>query len=266
MKIKFTKMTGAGNDFVILGPACAGLVDRGGALARDLCRRRSSVGADGLIIVDDTEDGLFMHYFNRDGTKADFCGNGARCLVYYCVDKGIASGTVAFRSGSGSHTGEVISSGVRINMQMPVVLKETMIDAAGTGYQVTLVDSGVPHAVILAQDVALLDIGALAPEIRFHPSFGNEGANVDLIDVAGGKPYGIRTYERGVEGETLACGSGCVAAAHVLRLKNLVGRRIELRTASGDILVVEFPADRQDEAFLSGPACIVYEGQIEIKE
>ena len=175
MKIEFTKMAGAGNDFVVLGPAYAGLVDRGPVLARDLCRRRSSVGADGLIIVDDTKDGIFMHYFNRDGSKADFCGNGARCLVRYCVTKGIASGTLGFRSGSGRHVGEVISSGVVIGVQMPVLIKETMIDAGGTGYQVTLVDSGVPHAVILGQDVASLDIGAFAPGIRFHPAFGSEG-------------------------------------------------------------------------------------------
>jgi diaminopimelate epimerase len=266
MRIEFTKMAGAGNDFVVLGPAYIGLTGRGPELARHLCRRRASVGADGLIVVDDKAEEIFMHYFNRDGSKADFCGNGARCLVYYCAAKGIASGAIAFRSGSGRHEGEVTADGASITMQMPVLIKEVMIDAGGSRYQVTLVDSGVPHAVILTQAIDSLEIEALGPDIRFHPTFGSEGANVDFVDIGGGDPYAIRTYERGVEGETLACGSGCVAAAQVLRLKNLAGRRVGLRTASGDELVIEFPPDRRDEVLLSGPVCIVYEGEIEFKE
>lgn len=259
-------MAGAGNDFVVLGPAYASLADRGSELARQFCRRRASVGADGLIVVDDTAEEIFMHYFNRDGSKADFCGNGARCLVYYCAVKGIRPGAIAFRSGSGRHEGEVTVDGARITMQMPVLIKETMMDAGGTRYQVSLVDSGVPHAVILTRGIDSLEIEALGADIRFHPSFGSEGANVDFIDIGGGEPYAIRTYERGVEGETLACGSGCVAAAHVLRLKNLAGRQVALRTTSGDQLVVELPADRRDEVLLAGPVCIVYEGEIEFKE
>jgi diaminopimelate epimerase len=265
VKLKFTKMSGAGNDFIVLGPEYGPLKGELSQLARRMCPRRTSVGADGLILVEKTGPDLYMHYFNSDGSEASFCGNGARCLVRYCLAKGIAKGPVRFRSGSGMHAGDVGPLGVRVDMRMPALIREVDLrvrgDSAGGQRHVFLVDAGVPHAVTLAGSVEELDVEVLGREIRRHPDFEPEGANVDFVDSEGDAPFVLRTYERGVEKETLACGSGCVAAALVLRHRRLAGDTVALKVASGDIVTVEFSSG---QAFLVGPAAIVYDGEIEL--
>ncbi len=273
MKIRFTKMSGAGNDFIVLGPQYVILKDRLQELARKMCPRKISVGADGLILVEKARRDIFMHYLNRDGSEALFCGNGARCLVLYCRMKGLVNGTVSFRSGAGTHTGDVTPQGVRVDMKMPVFIRETAVavdmgDSGRNQYDVYLVDAGVPHAVIVTHGIDSIDVETVGGRIRHHPAFAPEGANADFVDTAGGEPFQLRTYERGVEKETLACGSGCVAAAFVLRLKHLAGDSVRLKVASGDVLTVEFNAKDQSpgSAYLVGPASIVYEGEIDLEE
>jgi len=271
MKIKFTKMSGAGNDFILLGPEYASLRPQLSWLAGRMCPRKVSVGADGLILVAKDGADVFMHYFNRDGSEASFCGNGARCLVRYCLDKGLARARVAFRSRSGPHTGEATQDGIRIDMKMPVLVRQASISVEGgpggrAAYEVHLIDAGVPHAVMFTKNAAAIDVEALGRVIRYHPDFGPEGANVDFVEAAGGEPFELRTYERGVEMETLACGSGCVAAALALRLERRAGDRVKLRVASGDVLTVELASGSTEGAALAGPAVTVYEGEIEIKE
>ena len=266
MKIEFTKMSGAGNDFIFLGPEYASFAVRAQELARQLCARRASVGADGLVIIDTTGGGIFMHYFNSDGSEASFCGNGARCLVLFCAVKGIAKGRIEFRSRSGSHTGEVVDRGVRIGMRPPHFIRDLVIGDGGEEYHVFLVEAGVPHAVVFTEDVRRVDVEHVGHAIRHNRIFGTEGTNVDFVEPEGGEPFAIRTYERGVETETLACGSGCVAAACALRLKGCADRLVSLRVASGDVLSVELPETESDDAYLVGPARIVFEGQVEVKE
>jgi diaminopimelate epimerase len=265
--IEFTKMSGAGNDFIFLGPRYSHLRDRASQLARYLCRRRLSVGADGLVMVDTSGGNPFMYYLNADGSEASFCGNGARCLVLFCAAKGIASGKIQFRSSSGTHTGEEVSRGVRVSMKPPSLVKEMDLRASGRDHRIFLVDAGVPHAVLLTDCIDTIDVTGLGRELRNHPVFGKQGANVDFLDASGQEPYPIRTYERGVERETLACGSGCVAAAKVLRLQGLGGRAVDFRVASGDHLTVELPSGGQtEEAHLTGSARITFEGRVEIEE
>jgi diaminopimelate epimerase len=264
VRIRFTKMSGAGNDFVFLGPEYAHLVPRLSEVARMLCRRRLSVGADGLVLVDRGPDGVVMHYFNSDGSEASFCGNGARCLVRYCASKGIAGGRMKFTSRSGEHWGEVVEGGVTVDMAAPVLVGRTAVGAGGKDYDVRLIRAGVPHAVILGGPVGALDVECVGREIRHHSGFRPDGANVDFVDTAGGAPFGLRTYERGVEKETLACGSGCVAAALALRLERLAGAEVALRVASGDTLTVKLPEEGAGQASLAGPAVVVYEGEIDL--
>ncbi|MFZ1947618.1 MAG: diaminopimelate epimerase [bacterium] len=264
MRIKFTKMSGAGNDFVFLGPECARLVPRLSEVARTLCRRRLSVGADGLVLVDQGPAGILMRYFNSDGSEASFCGNGARCLVRYCVVKGIASGRIKFTSGSGEHWGEVGEGGVTVDMAAPVLVGRTVVGVGGRDYDVRLIEAGVPHAVILGGPIGGLDVARAGREIRHHSAFMPGGANVDFVDSAGGAPFGLRTYERGVEKETLACGSGCVASALALRLEGLAGAEVALKVASGDVLTVRLPGEGGGQASLAGPAVVVYEGEIDL--
>lgn len=267
MKIKFTKMTGAGNDFVFLGPAFAGLKERAPELAVRLCGRRTSIGADGLIIVDDTGESIFMHYFNSDGSEAGFCGNGARCFVLYCIEKDIRRGMIEFDSRSGRHLGEVTAEGVRVSMEAPGLVGEAMLEVDGDSKLITLAGAGVPHAVMLCESVGEVDVEGLGRKIRMHPHFAPEGANADFVGTGGRDGFPIRTYERGVEQETLACGSGCVAAALVLRSKNIAGSKTAFRVASGDVLQVELPRKGEEgEAYLTGPARTVYEGEAVLKE
>ncbi|MFH1312748.1 MAG: diaminopimelate epimerase [Candidatus Eisenbacteria bacterium] len=262
--IKFTKMSGAGNDFIFLGPEYASLKEWAPAGARYLCRRRLAVGADGLILVEKTSDGIFMHYYNSDGSKPAFCGNGARCLVRFCDAKGVAPSPVTFRSEAGVHTGEVTDCGVRLSVRPPRSIDEAEIQIDGESYAVTHVEAGVPHAVLLVSDTDAIDVDGLGREIRNHPSFGMEGANADFVGAGDGGEFSIRTYERGVERETLACGSGCIAAAHVLREKGMAGDRVRLKVRSGAVLTAEFAPDTTPAVYLSGSADIVYEGEIEL--
>jgi len=276
MNLKFTKMSGAGNDFIFLGPEQARLKGRLSALAAQLCPRRTSVGADGLILVEKIPAGIFMHYFNRDGSEASFCGNGARCLVRYCAEKGIADGVVHFSSRSGAHQGLVGPEGVTVSLDPPELVRELDIKVEGAQHHVHLVRAGVPHAVIACAETASVDVQGLGQLIRRHPALGPDGANVDFVTTEAGPPFALRTYERGVERETLACGSGCVAAAAVLRRLGITGERVQLRVASGDVLTVDLEgrlaaregtaAAEGPHALLTGPAVIVYEGEIDLKE
>jgi diaminopimelate epimerase len=263
MKIKFTKMSGAGNDFIFLGPEYVSLKDRASGIASKLCRRRLAVGADGLVLVEKTPDGIYMHYYNSDGSRAAFCGNGARCLVRFCVEKCIATSPVTFRSDAGVHTGEVTDSGVRLSVEPPSLVGETELSIDGHSHAATHVVAGVPHAVLLVDDIEAIDVEGLGREIRNHPVFGEAGANADFVAPGRTGAYAIRTFERGVERETLACGSGCIAAAHAIRGKGLAAGEVKLEVRSGAVLTAEFV---DDAAYLSGPADIVYEGETDIDE
>jgi diaminopimelate epimerase len=265
LKLEFTKMSGAGNDFIFLGPEYGHLRDSLPALAQKLCPRRTAVGADGLILVERAPEGLIMHYFNSDGSEASFCGNGARCLVLYCIEKGIAAGRVEFVSRSGKHWGERTARGIRVAVDMPALVRELEVRVGGNAYHTYLVDAGVPHAVVLSGSVGGIDVEALGSSMRHDPAFQPDGANVDFVGTEGHESFDLRTYERGVEHETLACGSGCAAAALVLRHVGLAGSNIALRVASGDLISVEMAGDGTSE-HLVGPAVIVYEGQLELKE
>lgn len=269
MKIRFTKMSGAGNDFIFLGPEYAGLKSSLAGLAARLSPRRISVGADGLILVEKTAGGIVMHYFNSDGSEASFCGNGARCLVRYCAEKGIAEPPLDFRTGSGLHRGDLAEEGVRVDMEMPALVRQTTVCVDGREYRVHLVDAGVPHAVVLLDGIGTIDLETVGKKIRWDNAFQPQGANVDFVERSAGSPFGLRTYERGVEKETLACGSGCLASALVINVSGLAGDRVDLKVASGDIITVGLDRsskDRNAQAFLAGPAAIVYEGEIEVGE
>jgi diaminopimelate epimerase len=263
MRIEFTKMAGAGNDFIFLGPEYARLKAVAPDLARRLCARRTSVGADGLVIVERSE-GLVMHYYNGDGSEASFCGNGARCLVLFCETKNIAHGKMEFRTGSGSHTGEVTGDRVRVSVGQVRLLKEFSLDLDGSVYDIALAEAGVPHAVIMTEHLDDTDVEKAGRRIRSEPAFGRAGANVDFVEARAPGEFGIRTYERGVERETLACGSGCVAAAYVLHSRGIAGEVVGFHVRSGDYLNVELPHSEDEEAYLAGPARIVFDGSLEL--
>jgi len=262
MRLAFTKMSGAGNDFIVVDNRDGSLDEvLTPALIRRMCSRGISVGADGLLeLRADPEADFRMRYCNSDGLPASMCGNGARCIVRFAVDRGLGKGgSVVFRSDSGTHRGLLGPSGaVRVWMPDPVLRFLSRRLAAPSGErECSLVDTGVPHAVIFAADPGD-GFEVDAPVLRRHEAFGPEGANIDYVFPSDGS-LGIRTWERGVEGETLACGTGAVAVAFVASMLDGAALPVELVTRGGGLLSV----GRDDRGWwLEGEARKVYTAEL----
>ncbi|MBD3295839.1 MAG: diaminopimelate epimerase, partial [Candidatus Omnitrophica bacterium] len=258
--IQFTKCVASGNDFIVIDDTGGEGAARGrdySGIARDVCRRRVSVGADGILVIEDSDKADFrMRVINPDGSEVDMCGNGARCCCYYASMTGRGE-KMKFETGAGLLEAEVSGSMVRIRMSDPVDIK-TGINL-GIGKNMMIVHSlntGVPHVVHLVDDLSGYDVRKMGKAIREHSMFQPEGTNVDFVGETSNGTAGIRTYERGVEDETLACGTGNVAAAVVLGLLGKADSPVELRTMGGDTLKVYFSlsGSKITDVFLEGPA------------
>lgn len=271
--VPFVKMHGAGNDFVVIDRrALDALRSDDSAVAafvRAVCDRRQGVGADGVLFLDAADgDGIDfrMRYYNRDGGEADLCGNGGRCLAAFAAARGLGlGGHVRFASAAGVHDATVGPMG-QVELGLGDVAapqlgqRFTTAGGAVVGARVTV---GVPHLVIEVEDVDRVDLAAFAPALRAHPDLGPPGANVDVVTVTGPSSARLRTFERGVEGETLACGTGAVATAAALVAAGRVTAPVALTVASGDVLTVSFAgADGNGfhGATLSGPVHVSFEG------
>lgn len=256
--MKFDKYQGAGNDFVIVNNLDGKYNLSGEQIAR-LCDRRFGIGADGLILVEKSDKADFaMKFYNSDGETASMCGNGGRCIARYAYDHGIAPETMKFVAEDGLHEAEIIDN---------ENVKLKMIDVDG----ITIFDdgmwtnTGVPHFVKFVDDIDDVDIDIdgcrLADDKRFAP----ERTNVNFTDNANG--FRLRTYERGVEGETLACGTGTVATALCINTKNGIPSPIALK-AKGGLLKVYFEKNNNgyENIWLEGPAIKVFEGETDGNE
>jgi diaminopimelate epimerase len=268
--IAFAKMSGSGNDFVVFDNRRHRIAGDIGGFARRVCERRLGVGADGLILLDkDRESDFRMAYYNRDGSRAEMCGNGGRCVALFACARGIAGNRMRFRTDDGVHSALVKTDGVKLEMMEPrgldldvrLGLKERELTAA-------FIDTGVPHVVVAVDDAEKVDVLGLGREIRNLPGFQPEGANADFAQLLGDGRVKVRTYERGVEGETLSCGTGCVAAAVVMGLRRSVSSPVTCVTASGETLKVYYRKKSQsiEGVFLEGGASIVYEGRLPLSE
>jgi diaminopimelate epimerase len=261
--IKFVKMHGNGNDFVIIDETEKETIRNKSSFAIGACDRRFGIGADGILFVSRPVGAdLGMRLFQPDGSEAEMCGNGIRCLVMYAVDAGyVKRGSVTVKTKAGVREVTAKKSSVIVDMGKPR-FGRSVIPALGTGSQfvenmhgvvVSAVSTGVPHAVIF-DDQADVDVHDLAVKIRFDPVFP-QGANVDFVKVDGNTLV-VRTYERGVERETLSCGTGAVAAAAVANQMGLIGTRVTVKTPGGSLKVTL----RKDRALMEGPAETVYKG------
>lgn len=245
-------MCGAGNDFVLVeGPV------RGAAkLARELCDRRRGVGADGLLVV---ERGPKLRYLNSDGSEA-FCGNGSRCAAVWLSQRGWARGkSFALASSAGELRARILGRGrAAIAMPEPRLVREAFeLRAGGRAWTAQHWDTGVPHAVVVVGDLDATPVFEAGRALRSHPAFGRPGANVDFI---ARRPGGlaVRTYERGVEDETLACGTGVVASAAAAEALGWGRLPLKVTVRGGDTLKVFRDAGR---VWLEGPAQTVFEGE-----
>jgi diaminopimelate epimerase len=219
MRIEFVKMSGAGNDFIVFDNMDSSLDTVITAeLIRNLCIRGLSVGADGLLeMKSDPEYAFRMKYYNSNGESAGMCGNGARCMVSYAATKGIVpdEGVIHFRSDAGVHFAEITSKdSVRLWMTDPEIhYLDRLIDLESADLHLSFLDTGVPHAVVMLDESEDIPFPEFASKLRKHSLFGDAGANIDFVRVKGASELELRTWERGVEGETLACGTGAVASA-----------------------------------------------------
>jgi len=269
-KINFTKMVGAGNDFVVLDfrDKGQGTRDKGlSLLAKKICERKIEIGADGVLVLEKSKIADFrMRIFNSDGSVAEMCGNGLRCAVLFTGIKR----KIKIETKAGIYEGEITSKDrVKIKIEAPSNLKMNLpVNLNGRTIKVNFINTGVPHAVIFVEGIDNIDVNKIGPEIRYHEEFKPKGTNVDFVEVIDENNIKIRTYERGVEEETLACGTGAVASAIIkvlsVKCKVLSGtRNINVHTKGG-VLKVSFSkaGDRVKDIYLEGEAKIVFEGQI----
>lgn len=265
--INFYKMSGSGNDFIIIDNRKV-IVDEAGLVnfVASVCRRKMSVGADGLILIENADAVDFKwRFFNSDGSVAEMCGNGARCAARFAYLKGIAGAEMSFETAAGIIHAKVAEDQVKINMPDPADLKtDYPLELEKSTLSVSSVNTGVPHVVVEVDNIDDIQVVALGREIRFHEVFAPAGTNVNFVSLQNDGIVAIRTYERGVEDETLACGTGAIASAIVISYKNKLKSPIKVMTRSGGYLNIyyELKQGRFYDIFLEGDARIIYKAQL----
>lgn len=260
--LSFTKMAGGGNDFVVIDNRSARVSD-GRDLARRICTRALSVGADGLILIENTPRATFrMRYYNSDGSLGEFCGNGTRCAARFALVNVIASRKMKIETDAGVVQAEVAEKSVTITMPHPADFRpDRALRAGDTVVHGSSITVGVPHYVtFLRDDLWSPDIVPLGRAIRRHPELQPRGANANFVVVRDSHTIEVRTYERGVEAETLSCGSGVVASAAVSALVGRVSSPVSVLTRSGITLEVSFTLDGRTltDVRLKGDARLIY--------
>ena len=267
LPIPFWKMNGAGNDFIIIDHRQPLIpLEFMAEFTRRVCRRKFSVGADGLFLLEHSDKADFKwRFFNADGSEAEMCGNGARCVARFAYMHGIAAARMRFETLAGIIDATVSDTKVTIGMTSPHSFRfDRQVEVAGQLFMVHSVDTGVPHAVIFVDDIDATDVVALGRELRYHPVFAPAGTNVDFVGQTA-EGFRIRTYERGVEDETMACGTGVVAAALIAAAKGMADSPVAMVTAGGIALTVQFTGnkgDKVDQVVLKGPAHLIYKGEL----
>ena len=280
-RLFFTKLSGAGNDFVLFDKNHNPEFELNTQFIAKVCNRRTGIGADGVIVISNREQTAFeMQYFNADGTTGSLCANGARSALRYCKVNGrIGLAPVKFIANDLEYLGQILD-----DQKIKFYLNETKrlkvkfkIKAAGQLITAAFIDTGAPHVVIKIDDVLVntsnpgvffsnideFPVRELGREIRYSKDFAPEGTNVNFISLVNGVIQ-IRSYERGVEDETLSCGTGSVAAALVTYFNQSVPPPIKLLAKSGDELIVDFKVNNQivRDLSLTGPAEIIFKGEL----
>ena len=260
-------MSGSGNDFILIDHREPFLKeDRLKDFIRKVCRRRISVGADGLILIERSHKADFKwRYFNADGSEAEMCGNGGRCAARFAHLRGIAGASLKFETLAGILSAQVDGKKVKLEMTKPFGLKlDETIFIDGEEQIFSSINTGVPHAVLFVEDLEGLDIIRIGRAIRYHSFFAPSGTNANFIQLEKGSQLSIRTYERGVEDETLACGTGAVASALIAAFKGLLKSPISIKTRGGEVLTVYFEIEGKEvkKVFFEGDVHIIYEAEM----
>ena len=264
--IRFYKYQGAGNDFIIPDPEQNHKIKDNTKLIEWLCDRRFGIGGDGLILLEPLEKELFyMTYYNADGKESTLCGNGGRCISAFAFQFRQHPASMRFMAIDGPHEAEVEMNDTDrsywVRLQMPDVSEVIRKEGA------LWMNTGSPHHIELVEDIDHFEVEKRGREIR-NEVYGKEGSNVNFVEALDTNEFAIRTYERGVEGETLACGTGVTAAALAMDYLGLSeNNKLRFKTEGG-VLEVEF--EKEDSGYknvwLSGPATFVFHGEIQLKK
>ena len=265
--IKFVKMAGTGNDFIMIDNRDGAFVPEP-ALVERLCRRRTGIGADGIILLENSDKAdFFMRIINSDGSEAEMCGNGARCVARFARAAGaVSSDEFVFGTLAGDIRARLVGGNVvcvRLSDPRDLAL-DRVIEVGGRKIEVHSINTGVPHAVIF--ETAGLpgeSIVELGRAIRRHAAFAPAGTNVNFVRVIGPDSIAVRTYERGVEDETLACGTGMSASGIVAHLRKRIPAPVSVLARSGDRVVIDFRHSDGvvSDVTLTGAAEVIYEGE-----
>ena len=272
-QIQFTKYSGTGNDFILIDNRSRLFNGTEKELFRSLCERKTGIGADGILLINAPTTlhcSFMMVYFNSDGRPAEMCGNGARSCAYHAATNNIASDDMQFEVGTDIYHANVDNARVYLQMQEPRDLKikpgvlnslqsKTMTEFEEGGF----VNTGVPHYVVFVQDIDHIDIDTLGRELRYDKAFTPQGANINFAEPINEHHLKIRTYERGVEGETLACGTGAVATALIADMTKKVKFPVKLTTQGGELHVSIDAASQRP--LLAGEVQLVFTGKITVK-
>jgi diaminopimelate epimerase len=270
MEIPFVKLHGNGNDFIVIDESGHIVIpdEMKAQFAESYCDRRFGIGADGVLYLSKSDKGnIKMRLLQPDGSEAEMCGNGIRCLAKYAFDSGYVKETCTVETIAGlmpvvmGYRGDEFSA--TITMTTPQFDRKD-IPATGEGeyketiglHEVYAVNTGVPHAVVFVDDLDSIDVASQSPQIRFHDSF-IKGANVNFVQVTGPDAISIRTFERGVEAETLSCGTGATASAAVAHRLGKAGTTVQVETRGGPLTII-----LDGETRMEGPAVTVFAGTI----
>jgi diaminopimelate epimerase len=269
--IHFFKMTGAGNDFIFIDNR-KGILDANkcGELVRSACRHKLSVGADGMVLIEnDPEVDFKWRFFNADASEAEMCGNAARCAARFAFLQGIVDRPqMSFRTLAGIIRAELLGNRVKVQMTPPHGLRLGLaLEAEGRSFSLGSVNTGVPHAVCFVSgeaDLEAANVERWGRALRYHTHFQPSGTNVNFIWVQDSSHITVRTYERGVEGETLACGTGAIASSLIAAAGNRVNSPVEVKTRGGESLTVHFKTTGSgfSDVYLEGEARVVYEADL----
>ncbi len=267
--VSFAKMSGTGNDFIVIDHRRTVVpVEKQSEFVRQVCRRMFSVGADGVIFIETSQEADFTwRFYNGDGSVAEMCGNGARCAARFAYARGIAEKKMSFLTLAGIIEAEILDDDeVSLLMTPPVDFRTGLeVECGGGMRDVLFMNSGVPHAVLFLDEGVDVPVKDWGRTIRFHELFQPAGSNVNFVQPISDGGIRVRTYERGVEDETMACGTGAVASAIFAAAQGIVSSPVTVTTSGGEKLTIVF--DLQDDGsaenvYLQGPARIIYIGQL----
>lgn len=263
-QMNFTKMVATGNDFVVVDNRKSVIGSRLSVIAKKLCDRKLGIGADGLILLEKSKKCDFkMRIFNPDGSEPDMCGNGSRCVALFANNEKIAKSGMSIETGAGVLSATVKSSNVKINMTDPKDLHLKLgLKIDNKIYQLNHINTGVPHVVCFANSIDSLDLFTLGRAIRYHRAFMPEGTNVNIVEAKRKNSIYVRTYERGVESETLACGTGSVASAIISGIIKGFKSPVKVHTKGGDLKIYFKEKNKiLGNVFLEGKAEVVFKGE-----